>query len=77
MFEITGHCLKVPQLLWYFALFGGIALAVVSAGLLLFGIFKKKGKGHILSWLAIGLIAFSIFALAFHGVIAGSEMFGG
>lgn len=77
MFMITRNWVMVPQFLYYIFLFGGGLLILVSVGLMVRGIMKRKGKTHLLCQAIVLIVAVLIFMLTLSGKIVGHMMVGG
>ena len=69
--------LVVPEFLYLVLLFGGWLTVVISAGMTVAGIIRKKGKKRIIKWVIILLIALAIAVMAMTGKIVPNTAFGG
>ena len=69
--------LVVPEVLYLVLLFGGWLAVVLSAGMTIVGIIRKKEKKCIIKWVVILLFALAIAAMAMTGKIVPNTAFGG
>ena len=69
--------LVVPEVLYLVLLFGGWLAVVISAGMTIAGIIRKKEKKRIIKWVIILLIALAIAVMAMTGKIVPNTAFGG
>ncbi len=77
MFRIAKNYIMVPTSLYYTLFFGGGLLALVSVGMLLHSLLKKKSKKYIICWLIALIVGALLVTLTSTGRIAGHTMFGG
>ena len=69
--------LVVPEFLYFILLWGGGIAVVLSAGMSVVGIIRKKDKRRIIMWFAILLISLTIAVMAMAGKIVPNTAFGG
>ena len=69
--------LVVPEFLYLVLLFGGWLTVVISAGMTVAGIIRKREKKRIIKWVIILLIALAIAVMAMTGKIIPNTAFGG
>lgn len=69
--------LVVPKFLYLVLLFGGWIAVVVSVGMIVAGMIRKKEKKRILKWIVILLISLAIAVMAMTGKIVPNTAFGG
>jgi len=68
--------LVVPEFLYLIILCGGWLAVVLSAGMSVAGIIRKKDKRRIMKWIVILLISLAIAVMAMTGKIASNTAFG-
>lgn len=69
--------LVVPEFLYLILLCGGLVAVVVSAGMTVAGIIRKRQKKCMIKWGVILLIALVIAVMAMTGKIVPNTAFGG
>lgn len=69
--------LVVPEFLYLILLCGGWIAVVISAGMTIASIIRKKEKKRIIKWIIILLIALAIAVMAMTGKIVPNTAFGG
>lgn len=69
--------LVVPEFLYLILLCGGWIAVVISAGMAIADIIRKKEKKRIIKWVIILLIALAIAVMAMTGKIVPNTAFGG
>lgn len=69
--------LVVPEVLYLVLLFGGWLTVVISAGMTIEGIIRKKEKKRIIKWVIILILALAIVVMAMTGKIVPNTAFGG
>lgn len=69
--------LKVPDFLYFILLFGGLIALVVSVGIVIHGIVRKKDKFKFRGWIITILISLVLVVLTITGKIAPYCAFGG
>ena len=66
--------LEVPEFLYLVLLFGGWLAVVISAGMTIVGIIRKREKKRIIKWVVILLIALAIAVITMTGKIVPNMM---
>lgn len=69
--------LVVPEFLYLVLLFGGWIMVVISAGITIAGIIRKKEKKCIINGVVVLILALAIAAMAMTGKIVPNTAFGG
>ncbi len=69
--------LVVPEFLYLVLLFGGWLAVVISAGMTVANIIRKKEKKRIIKWVIILILALAIAVMAMTGKIVPNTAFGG
>jgi len=69
--------LVVPELIYLILLCGGWLAVLISVGMTVAGIIRKKEKKHIIKWIVILLYALAIALMAMTGKIVPNTAFGG
>ena len=69
--------LVVPEFLYLVLLFGGWLTVVISVGMTVVGIIRKKEKKRIIKWVIILILALAIAVMAMTGKIVPNTAFGG
>ena len=69
--------LVVPEILYLVLLFGGWLTVVISAGIIIAGITRKKEKKRIIRWGIVLILAFAMVIMTMTGKIVPNTAFGG
>ena len=69
--------LVVPEFLYLILLCGGWIAVVISAGMTIAGIIRKREKKCIIKWVVILILALAIAVMAMTGKIVPNTAFGG
>lgn len=69
--------LVVPEFLYLILLCGGWIAVVISVGMTIANIFRKKEKKRIIKWVIILILALAIAVMAMTGKIVPNTAFGG
>lgn len=69
--------LVVPESLYLILLYGGWIVAVISMGMTIADIIRKKEKKRIIKWIVILLISLAIVVMTMIGKIVPNTAFGG
>lgn len=69
--------LVVPEFLYLILLCGGWIVVVISTGMAVEGIIRKREKKRITKWIVIMLISLAIAVMAVTGKIVPNTAFGG
>ena len=69
--------LIIPEFIYIVLLYGGIALSLVSAFMVIRGIIKKSERKYFIKWCIVLLVALVAVALTTTGVIVANTMIGG
>lgn len=69
--------LVVPECLYLILLCGGWIAVVISAGMTIASIIRKKEKKRIIKWVIILILALAIAVMAMTGKIVPNTAFGG
>lgn len=69
--------LVVPEFLYLILLCGGWIAVVISAGMTIASIIRKKEKKSIIKWVVILILALAIAVMAMTGKIVPNTAFGG
>lgn len=77
MFMITRNWIMIPQRLYYIIMLGGGVLSVMSVGLIIYGILKKKNIRYLFSWSVVLFIGVLFVILTLSQKIVGHMMVGG
>jgi len=76
IYFLRSFWLVVPEFLYFILLWGGWIAVVLSAGMSVAGIIRKKDKRRIMKWIVILLISLAIAVMAMTGKIASNTAFG-
>lgn len=77
IYFLRSFWLVVPEFLYFILLWGGWIAVVLSAGMSVAGIIRKKDKRRIIMWFAILLVSLVIAVMAMTGKIVPNTAFGG
>lgn len=74
---LRTYWLMVPDTVYFVILFSGVALFFVSAGIIFYGIARKKEKAFLKHWFAVVIVSVLMIVLTATGKIAPYCSFGG